>query len=311
MWILTGYIIARKEYYKMAEKLKNMAFCHRLLKKASSLPENAGSFSAGVVMPDFDFMPENILVWRSSGTLRVTASSIHQRMILKVVLSGKCTMLIDGLRIVLKAGDMICLFPYQLHSTILECPREEYSFLAVTFMERNNNYSSFASLKYHVLKPDARDLIFLETIMDHTLSPEKVPREDLIFALLSILLHQRRKIRKTLAVPEGAHRDFFDRVCEYVRTHFTDPELNLNTLADQFQVSRESIRRSFLRANAGFSCGKLIEQLRMQLASELLEHSKEPVEEIAFRCGYNDPFTFSRAFKRVMGHSPARHRSGS
>ena len=63
--------------------------------------------------------------------------------------------------------------------------------------------------------------------------------------------------------------------------------------------------------NAGFSCGKLIEQLRMQLASELLEHSKEPVEEIAFRCGYNDPFTFSRAFKRVMGHSPARHRSGS
>ena len=224
--------------------------------------------------------------------------------------SGKCTMLIDGLRIALQAGDMICLFPYQLHSTILECPREEYSFLAVTFMERNNNYSSFASLKYHVLKPDDRDLRFLEIIMDHTLTPESVPREDTVFALLSILLNQRRKIRKLLPVPEGINGDFFDRICEYVRTHFTDPDLNVNTLADQFQVSRESIRRSFLRANAGFSCGKLIEQLRMQLASELLEHSKESVEEIASRCGYNDPFTFSRAFKRIMGHSPVRHRNG-
>ena len=293
----------------MAEKLKNISICHRLLKKASLLPENTGSFKADPIMPDFDFIPENILVWRSSNTLRVTASSIHQRMILKVVLSGKCTMLIDGLRITLKAGDMICLFPYQLHSTLLECPREEYSFLAVTFMEKNNNYSSFASLKYHVLKPDPRDLAFLETIMDYTLAPGKIPREDALFALLSILLNQRRMIRQDLILPSGGTDcDFFDRICEYVRTHFTEPELDLKTLADHFQVSRESIRRSFLRVNANFSCGKLIEQLRMQLASELLKHSSAGVEEIASRCGYKDPFTFSRAFKRVMGHSPSVHR---
>lgn len=294
----------------MAEKQKNMAICHILQKKASFLPEYAASFTSGGIMQDFDFFPEDILVWRSSSTMRVTASSIHQRMILKIILSGRCTMLIDGLRVPLKAGDMICLFPYQFHSTLLECPREEYSFLAVTFVEKNRNYTSFLPLKYHVFQPDQSDCRSLERILECSLSGGKIPKEEAFFSLLSILLNQRRKVQKSFAVsPSPANREeFFDLVCGYVRTHFQDPELNLKTLADHFQVSTESIRRSFLRANAGFSAGKLIEHLRMQLSVELLEHSRESIEEISRRCGYSDPFTFSRAFKRVMGHSPAKHR---
>ena len=98
------------------------------------LPERSGTFSGGV-RADFDFMPQDILVWKSGRNLKVTGTSIHQRMILRIILSGRCTMLVDGLRIPMETGDMLCLFPYQFHTTRLECPRREYSFLAVTFTE--------------------------------------------------------------------------------------------------------------------------------------------------------------------------------
>lgn len=297
----------------MAKKQKNIAIYHNIQNKADLLSSHEQDFFSGGISSDLDFMPENILVWKSHKTLRVTGSYIHQRMILKLVLSGRCTMLVDGVRITLNAGDMLCLFPYQFHSTILECARNEYSFLAVTFTEKNKNYDSFSMLKYHVLHPDQKDLACLEKILDCRLGKEDIPAEEGVLSLLQILLHQRREV---MGLPgmgvgerkQGKKEDFFDNVCKYVRGHFTDPGLNLNTLADHFGVSTESIRRSFKSSGCGYSPGKLIEQLRMQLALELLEHSRENVETIALRCGYSDGFTFSRAFRRVMGSAPGKIR---
>ena len=274
-----------------------------ILKEA--LPPGGSGFSGGI-STDLDFMPEDILVWESPQNLNVTDTSVHQRMILKLILSGSCTMIVDGERIPMKSGDMICIFPYQFHTTILECPRDRYSFLAVTFTERNRRYHSFAALKNRLLTPDDNDLADLAALIRAFRAPEESPPGRCAFALLEILLNQRRRIaRATPPSPDGA--PLFERICAYLRTRFTD-DISLKTLANEFRVSPETVRRLFHQAGAGTTPGKLIARLRLQLALELLGNTDDSVAEIARRCGYRDPFTFSRSFKRATGCSPAFYR---
>jgi AraC-like DNA-binding protein len=49
---------------------------------------------------------------------------------------------------------------------------------------------------------------------------------------------------------------------------------------------------------------------RMQLAAELLARSKSSIGEIAQRLGYGSEAALSRAFKRIVGVSPAHWRQG-
>jgi len=49
---------------------------------------------------------------------------------------------------------------------------------------------------------------------------------------------------------------------------------------------------------------------RMALAKRLLSEGLVSVKEVAERCGYDDPFYFSRVFHRYFGTSPGRVRRG-
>ena len=290
----------------MTKKQKNIAFSHitAALDQKDGKKENP-LFSGGIT-GELDFIPENILLWRSSKTLKVTDTSIHQRMILKTVLSGKITMIIDGLRFSMKKGDMITLFPFQFHTTKLECPREDYSFLAITFTEKRRDYSPLFPLKNHLLHPDKEDMENLIKLIRFFQSPRKVPSEKCVFALLEILLNQKRKLQKK---ERGSHevKDLFDRISDHIREHFEEA-LSLKSLAEEFHITPETIRRLFHKADIDLTPGKLIARLRLQQAVELLEHTDLSIGKIALRCGYKDPFSFSRAFKNSTGRSPSFHR---
>ena len=290
----------------MTKKKKNIAITHIDKLFDETHKEAKNSLFSGGISADFDFMPENIIVWKSSKTLNCSDTSIHQRMILKLILNGVCTMTVDGLQIPMQKGDMICLFPFQFHSTKLNCPRDEYSFLAISFTERKRNYSAFLSLKNHLLSPDESDFSNLKKIVRSSGSNPEFPPEQCVFALLEILLNQRRKVQQNL--PGGMEQyDLFQRISNYIRTHF-EQEISLKTLADTFGVTPETVRRQFKKADTGLTPGKLISRLRLQLAVELLEHTETSIAEIADRCGFKDQFTFSRAFKRTMKVSPLHHR---
>jgi AraC family transcriptional regulator of arabinose operon len=49
--------------------------------------------------------------------------------------------------------------------------------------------------------------------------------------------------------------------------------------------------------------------LKIQEACKLLVLSRLSISEIAYELGYEDPYYFSRIFKKVMGTSPLQYRS--
>lgn len=290
----------------MTKKHKNMAISNiinTLKNHPLKMPRN---LLYGGISADFNFMPEDILVWQLGENLDVSNTSVHQRMILKIILKGSCTMIVDGLRIHMKAGDMICIFPMQFHTTILECKREEYSFLAISFVEKSRNYSSFTSLKNRLLTPDKEDINNITNlILNANLLGSSYPEKS-IFPLLNILLNQKRKLQDKQEKIKN-NSDLFDKICDYIRNNF-EKDISLKTLAAEFSITPETVRRQFRKAEIGLTPGKLISRLRFQLATELLQNTNYSITEIGYRCGYKDPFTFSRAFRKAVGKSPSFYR---
>ena len=51
-----------------------------------------------------------------------------------------------------------------------------------------------------------------------------------------------------------------------------------------------------------------MQRTRIEEAKRLLETTDEPVDEISWAVGYEDPASFRRLFKRVAGMAPRAYR---
>ena len=61
----------------------------------------------------------------------------------------------------------------------------------------------------------------------------------------------------------------------------------------------------------GTSPIKFVQNIRINKAKQLLIDENVSINKIAFECGYNDAFYFSRIFKKVTGVTPSEYRKTS
>jgi AraC-like DNA-binding protein len=83
----------------------------------------------------------------------------------------------------------------------------------------------------------------------------------------------------------------------------------LDVLARQVASSRSVLAERFGEL-IGMPPMQYLAHWRMQLAAELLSDSRSSIAEIAHRLGYGSEAALSRAFKRIVGISPAHWRQG-
>lgn len=89
----------------------------------------------------------------------------------------------------------------------------------------------------------------------------------------------------------------------YLRSHLTDP-VSRRSLAREFGVTPEHVNALF-RKQLGITPTQFVQRERMLLAYRILRDEGLSVKETAERVGFQDPFYFSRVFKRVMRRTPA------
>ncbi|MDG2333795.1 MAG: AraC family transcriptional regulator [Myxococcota bacterium] len=82
------------------------------------------------------------------------------------------------------------------------------------------------------------------------------------------------------------------------------------TLASSAGVSRTSLYRMVKRQH-GTSPIRMVERLRMDQACRLLSESDYSIAVISDQVGYASAFSFSAAFRRIMGTSPSHFRQAS
>lgn len=82
--------------------------------------------------------------------------------------------------------------------------------------------------------------------------------------------------------------------------------VRIDEVARELGLSRQTLYRR-LKAE-GTTFATLLDRLRCRLALRLIRREGLPVKEAAWRLGFSDPASFSRAFKRWTGKSPRDER---
>ena len=96
------------------------------------------------------------------------------------------------------------------------------------------------------------------------------------------------------------------RICDYIAANL-DKELSLTKLADIGGFNASYLSRLFKQKH-DVTITEYISKKRMKLAGKLLSTTNERIQDIAEKCGYLSPHSFSRAFKGYYAMSPAEYR---
>jgi transcriptional regulator GlxA family with amidase domain len=82
---------------------------------------------------------------------------------------------------------------------------------------------------------------------------------------------------------------------------------SVGSLAERASLSERTFLRRFTKAT-GVKPSEYHQRLRVARSRELLEFTRDSVEQVAAAAGYEDSGGFRRIFKRVVGLSPAEYR---
>src|SRR5690606_16179717 len=99
-------------------------------------------------------------------------------------------------------------------------------------------------------------------------------------------------------------QQFILKIITYTRDNIKETNLNVEKLADEFNLSRSQLYRK-IKSLTGLTANELIRKIRLERAKELLEESSGPsVSEISYNVGFSSPSYFSKCFKAHFGVLP-------
>lgn len=99
--------------------------------------------------------------------------------------------------------------------------------------------------------------------------------------------------------------NFAKDLVDYVDEHYADCDICIDSLADYFERSPSTIRKTF-KSVENITVAAYVEQKRMKLANELLQQNRA-VAEVSQKCGYVNENSFYKAYRRFYGYAPSKH----
>ncbi|NHN34913.1 response regulator transcription factor [Paenibacillus agricola] len=122
-----------------------------------------------------------------------------------------------------------------------------------------------------------------------------------------------REVLSSVCRDIGKRREFIkfplmDKILSYVKDHFSNPDLSLQDVADNFHLSLSHLSRMF-KKETGTNFNDYRSQIRIEKAKELLD-TKDWLtsQETAFLVGFMDGKYFSQVFRKYCGMTPSEYR---
>jgi AraC-like DNA-binding protein/quercetin dioxygenase-like cupin family protein len=122
------------------------------------------------------------------------------------------------------------------------------------------------------------------------------------YFLASFALPDNFRPKTRMALPINAT----DKAIQFMQDNLANP-VTLDNIAQSAHLSVSFFCRKF-KQDTGYAPIEYFNHLRIQRACQLLHFSNLRVNEVATQLGMDDPFYFSRLFKKQMGVSPAEYR---
>ena len=266
-------------------------------------------------MPSFDLVHVEADPQRINRTRKLISLQPEPTWLLMVQGEGSCTIRQGEQQATLKPGDIGFLdtgrpyeviFPRTFRQSILKMPTA----LFADIMPGNRDVAGMALSGDDALTAIARQNIMLLERFVSAIDPILLPAA--AHRALDHLALAARCFFEGSAVRRGRNlsASYFTRACAYVSDALGDPFLSVEQIAEAVGLSSGHLQQVF-RQSSGGTVGEYIRERRLagcrrDLADASLAH--QSITSIAFRWGFSESSSFSRAFRQAFQTSPRRYR---
>ena len=235
----------------------------------------------------------------------VSFAHLHKELEIIYVRKGKAVAYADKNSYLLNAGDMFIAFPNQVHyyRTVI---RGEFM---VLIFSPDILYD--VSSKISKSKPDINCFTSLDDgnlkdIFDSIYSLDGEYKNIAISGYLNVVM-SRILPKLRLQTVDTENNSAFFNVIDFCTHNFKD-DITLDIVAEELHLSKYYISR-LINNRLKQNFNEYINNLRISEACNLLRVTDEKIADISEDVGFGTIRSFNRAFKLVMGMSPAEYRS--
>lgn len=253
----------------------------------------------------------------------------------KTIWSGEETYGVDGRQLAIRPGQFLVLNNDQRYSCRISS-KEKVRCLSVFF--KSDFASSVLSDMMHsedflldspatanagipeffqTLRPLTADLnrqfSGLISLLENNGYNEMMTDEYLVFLLRHLVSIHRLDVKSSglvKAVKAGTRQEIYKRLCiaRDILHSFHGEKIDLEKMGAQAGLSVPQLVRQF-KAVFHTTPYQYLIGIRLKQAANLLQHSSEQVQDIAWMCGFENAAAFSRAFRSAYGVQPTRFRT--
>jgi DNA-binding response OmpR family regulator len=108
---------------------------------------------------------------------------------------------------------------------------------------------------------------------------------------------------------DSRDQKFLIQIKEFINKNIANDELALSDFALEFPMSVSSIQKNIKRI-CGQSLFKLIIDMRLQKAKNMISANAAPISEVLYHCGFNNHNHFTKKFKDKYGILPSKLSKG-
>lgn len=98
-------------------------------------------------------------------------------------------------------------------------------------------------------------------------------------------------------------KEFIEKVLGYINESIGDPNLNVESLASQLNLSRSQFYRK-IKALTNQTANEFIRNIRLLRAKQIIEKGNNNISEVCYKVGFSSPSYFTKCFKSHFGVLP-------
>lgn len=239
---------------------------------------------------------------------------------LSFIISGSVDYVIEGNNYTLKKGQVLISNPGVYHQEFLTADTNcQELHIGLTnsnlFNCCNKNYMDIGdSHILNMIKYKDDILKICNEILDEQRNYKKTSPFMLKSLIMKLLILLHREINEELpnlnsnevSFKSREKKSLVEAITKYFNNNYKD-DISLYTLSKNMYLSPVYISKIFKEVMGDSPINYLI-RIRLAKAKELLENSKLTIKEISEEVGYNDPYYFSKLYKKYYDVSPSKDR---
>lgn len=239
---------------------------------------------------DFKDLNPCELGWESCVPKHSFGPTIRNHYLIHYVVGGKGTFCRSGKTYPVRAGEIFVICPGEVHSYTAD-EKDPWFYIWMGFTGRAAE--RLQTLPAPVCQYPAATFLDVRRAAELSATREEFVTAK-IFEMMSVLFENCKQ-----------ETPYEQQVVNFVNTNYMNP-ITVDSIAQMLNLDRRYLSR-MLKKRMGLTVSEYLIQTRLKHGAALLAAGYS-VNQSAAMVGYNDPFNFSKMFKKQYGVSPAQYK---